>query len=55
MSKYTLDVSKEEIIEIYVKEWVLEWCRKYHPKVFEEAHKHLNDLYNEKNNSNTTN
>ena len=37
MSKYTLDVSREEIIEIYVKEWVLNWCKKHHPEVFDKA------------------
>ena len=40
---YKLNISKEDLVRIYVKQWVLEWCRKYHPKAFEEAEKFVND------------
>ena len=43
MNKYTLDVSKEEIIEIYVKEWVLNWCKKYHTEVFDKAKAYITE------------
>lgn len=43
MNKYILDVSKEEIIEIYVKEWVLNWCKKYHPEVFDKAKAYITE------------
>ncbi len=34
---YTLDIKDEEYIEIYIQRYVLEWCKKYHPKVFDQA------------------
>ena len=37
MSKYTVDYNQEDLIEIAVREWVLEWCEKHHPEVFERA------------------
>ena len=37
MSKYTVDYSKEEIIEALVKEWVLKWCKEHNPEVFDRA------------------
>ena len=43
MSKYTLDVSREEIIEIYVKEWVLNWCKKNHPQVFDKSKAYITE------------
>lgn len=35
--KYKVDYNQEDLIEIAIKEWVLEWCEKYHPEVFERA------------------
>ena len=37
MSKYTIDYSQEDLIEAAIREWVLEWCEKYHPEVFDRA------------------
>ena len=37
MTKYTINYDKEVLIEIAVKEWVLEWCEKHHPEVFVRA------------------
>jgi len=37
MNKYTVDYNQEDLIEIAVREWVLEWCEKHHPEVFERA------------------
>ena len=36
---YTLNISQQELVNFYVKEWLLKWCKKYHPEAFEEAHK----------------
>ncbi len=38
---YEIDISKEDLITLYTKQWVLEWCRKYHPEAFEEARKFI--------------
>jgi len=35
--RHTLDITNEEIINCYTNEWVLEWCKKNHPEVFEKA------------------
>jgi hypothetical protein len=37
MNRHTIDYPKEALIEIAVKEWVLEWVRKYNPEVFDRA------------------
>ena len=37
MNNYTIDHNQEELIEVAVKEWVLEWCEKHHPEVFVRA------------------
>ena len=42
--KYRLDINKEDLINIYVKQWVLEWCKKYHPEAFIEAKKFVSDF-----------
>ena len=36
---YKINFSKSDLINIYVKEWVFEWCKKYHPEAFVEAEK----------------
>ena len=35
--KYSVNIDPEDLINIYVKQWVLMWCEKYHPEAFEEA------------------
>lgn len=36
---YKINFSKSDLINIYVKEWVVKWCKKYHPEAFVEAEK----------------
>tara|TARA_R100000808_G_C2152137_1_gene161457 strand:- start:1713 stop:1919 length:207 start_codon:yes stop_codon:yes gene_type:complete len=38
---YSIDVSEEDLHRIYVKQWVLDWCRKYHPEAFEKAENYI--------------
>ena len=38
---YTVNISKEDLIKVYVKQWVFEWCKKYHPEAFDEAEKYV--------------
>ena len=46
--KYTLDISEKELLDSYVNDWVLNWCKKYHPEAFIEAEKFIkNNLKNE--------
>jgi len=35
--KYTVDFDLEICQERAVEQWVLSWCRKYHPEAFKEA------------------
>lgn len=37
VEKYELNINDEDLINVYVREWVLLWCEKYHPEAFEEA------------------
>ena len=41
--KYKVNVDQETMINIWTKEWVLKWCKKYHPEAFEEAEKFIKD------------
>lgn len=41
--KYTINYSDVDLIEVYVKQWVLEWCKKYHPEAFEKAREFVRD------------
>ena len=34
---YTVNMSKQSVIDIYAKQWVLNWCMKNHPEVFKKA------------------
>ena len=40
---YSVDIKEEDLVNIYVKQWVLEWCKKYHPEAFEEAEKFVRE------------
>ena len=51
MNNYTLDISKEEWIQVYTNEWVLNWCKQNHPKIFDEAIKQLSEIYDQNNNN----
>lgn len=37
--KYSVNYTKEDIIGCYVREWVMNWVKKYHPEAFKEAEK----------------
>ena len=40
-NNYSVNFSQSDLINIYVKEWVLKWCRKEHPEAFYEAEKYI--------------
>lgn len=44
---YTLDIKDEELTEIYIQRFVLEWCKKYHPEVFQRAEKFVQENLDE--------
>lgn len=44
---YTVNIDKEDLINIYVRKWVLKWCKEYHPEAFEKADKFIRGIYNE--------
>tara|TARA_R100000808_G_scaffold24269_1_gene55502 strand:+ start:24162 stop:24344 length:183 start_codon:yes stop_codon:yes gene_type:complete len=46
---YSVNIDPEDLIQIYVRQWVLKWCEKYHPEAFDEAEKFIRKLYNENN------
>jgi hypothetical protein len=39
INKYTLNITQEDLVNVYIKQWVLEWCKKYHPEAFIKAKK----------------
>ena len=43
LGDYTVNFTKSDLINIYIKEWVLRWCKKYHPEAFEKAEKFIRD------------
>ena len=47
--KYTVNIDKEDLINMYVKQWVLKWCKEYHPEAFTEGEKFIRKLANENN------
>jgi hypothetical protein len=44
LNKYRLDLSKEEVVNSYVREWVLEWVKEYHPEVFQKSEEFISSL-----------
>jgi len=46
---YSVNIDPEDLINIYVRKWVLKWCQQYHPEAFEEAEKFIRNIYNENN------
>ena len=48
-NNYSVNIKEEDLIQIYVRRWVLKWCEKYHPETFDEAEKFIRNLYNENN------
>ena len=49
---YSVNFSQSDLINIYVKEWVLKWCRKEHPEAFYEAEKYIKKKLNKNKNKN---
>lgn len=41
MNKHTIDFPEEDLIDIAVKEWVLQWVRNYNPEVFDRARQYI--------------
>jgi hypothetical protein len=41
VNKHSINYSEEDLIEIAVREWVLEWCKKNNPEVFERARQYI--------------
>tara|TARA_B100000212_G_scaffold341984_1_gene326978 strand:- start:12116 stop:12295 length:180 start_codon:yes stop_codon:yes gene_type:complete len=44
---YELNVTEEELIECYAREWVLNWCAFKYPEAFTEARKFIKKSLNE--------
>lgn len=40
-NNYSINIDQEDLRRIYLKEWVLMWCEKYHPEAFIEADRFL--------------
>ena len=40
---FRVNISKEDLSASLVKDWVLEWCIKYHPEALEEAEKFIKE------------
>jgi uncharacterized Zn-finger protein len=51
MNNYTLDISREELIDCCLKELVLEWCQNNHPHIFAEIKEKLEIIYDEAHNN----
>jgi hypothetical protein len=46
-NNYSLNIDPEDLIQIYIRQWVLKWCKSYHPEAFETAETAIRKLYNE--------
>ena len=46
--KYKVNFEKEDLINIYVKQWVLMWCEKYHPEAFQKAEEFVKNVLDTK-------
>ena len=46
--KYSVDIDRDNLIDRSINEWVLLWCKKYHPEAFEEASRFVKGLLNKK-------
>jgi hypothetical protein len=45
--KYEIDIPKEDLINCYTNQWVLEWCKQNHPEIFEKAKKIIKEYVEE--------
>ena len=50
--KYSVNIGKEDLIQIYVKQWVLAWCKKNHPEIFKKAEKKIKNILNKEGSGN---
>ena len=41
--KYSVNIDRDNLISRSVDQWVLLWCKKYHPEAFKEARKFVKD------------
>lgn len=46
---YSVNINKEDLIQVYVRQWVFEWCKKYHPEAFAEAEQFIRKEIDEDN------
>jgi len=37
VNPYKIEFTRSDLINAYIKEWVLRWCKENHPEAFEEA------------------
>lgn len=35
---FEIDIAEEDLINYYKQQWVMEWVKKYHSEIFEQAH-----------------
>ena len=46
--KYTINISEQDLKRVYLKEWVLMWCEKYHPEAFIQGDRFLTEHFKNK-------
>lgn len=46
--KYTVNISEQDLKRVYLKEWVLMWCEKYHPEAFIQGDRFLTEYFKNK-------
>jgi len=44
MSKFTVDFDKEDLIQIAINQWVLDWCKKHNPELLQRAESYIRKL-----------
>ena len=49
---YTINFDEKLCVERWADQWVLRWCKKYHPEAFTEGEKYVRDLIKNENNKN---
>tara|TARA_Y100000361_G_scaffold153246_1_gene174588 strand:- start:4423 stop:4581 length:159 start_codon:yes stop_codon:yes gene_type:complete len=50
VSNHKINYTEEDIVGYLVRQWVFEWCKKYHPEAFVEAEKFVKNYLNENKN-----
>lgn len=45
--KYTINFDEKLLVERWVDQWVLCWCKKYHPEAFKEAREFISGALNQ--------